>query len=53
MQDKAIILNLKVIIMLICIVLAKMSAGTKLEYVWVIAALFYLIKISIFLFKKH
>jgi hypothetical protein len=53
MQDKTVILNLKTITMLICIVLAKMSDGTKFEYIWAAIAIFYLVKISIFLFKNQ
>jgi hypothetical protein len=52
MQDKSVILHLKVAILLLCIVLAKMSTGTKIEIIWEYAALFYLITIAIFLVKN-
>ena len=52
MQDKTVILNLKVVILLLCIILIKMNEGTKLEYVWTAIAIFYLVKISIFLFRN-
>lgn len=51
-MEKQTIVNLKVIIMLLCIVLMKLSKGTTIEYVWATAALFYLIKIIYFLSKK-
>ena len=52
MQDKSVILHLKVAILLLCIVLAKMSIGTNTEIIWECAALFYLITIAIFLVKN-
>jgi hypothetical protein len=52
MQDKSVILHLKVAILLLCIVLAKMSSGTNTEIIWQCAALFYLVTIIIFLVKN-
>jgi hypothetical protein len=52
MQDKSVILHLKGIMLLLCIVLMKMSAGTRTEILWEAAALFYLVTIIIFLVKN-
>lgn len=52
MKDKSVILHLKGIILLLCIVLMKMSAGAKTEILWAGAALFYLVIIVIFLIKN-